>query len=218
MASFFVMLGPPGAGKGTQAKRLAQSRQLPHVSSGDIFRYHLQRETDLGEVARGYIDRGELVPDDVTIAMIEGRLALSDCRQGAILDGFPRTIPQVHGLDEILSDLGTELEAVFYIQVGEAELVRRLTGRLVCRAEGHIYHRQFNPPREPGRCDIDGSELYQREDDQEETVRNRIKVYLKQTAPLIEHYRERGLLVEVDGDQAVAAVTAELVAAAEEQG
>lgn len=218
MASFFVMLGPPGAGKGTQAKRLAQSRQLPHVSSGDIFRYHLQRETDLGEVARGYIDRGELVPDDVTIAMIEGRLALSDCRQGAILDGFPRTIPQVHGLDEILSDLGTELEAVFYIQVGEAELVRRLTGRLVCRAEGHIYHRQFNPPREPGRCDIDGSELYQREDDQEETVRNRIKVYLKQTAPLIEHYRERGLLVEVDGDQTVAAVTAELVAAAEEQG
>lgn len=217
MASFFVMLGPPGAGKGTQAKRLAEYRQLPHISSGDIFREHLQRKSELGQVARGYIDGGELVPDDVTIAMIEDRLSRADCRQGAILDGFPRTIPQVHGLDDILSDLGTGLEAVFYIQVGEAELVRRLTGRLVCRAEGHIYHREFNPPAEPGRCDIDGSELYQREDDQEETVRNRIKVYLRETAPLIEHYRQRELLLEVNGEQSVEAVTAELVRAAEEQ-
>lgn len=217
MASFFVMLGPPGAGKGTQAKHLAQRRGLPHISSGDIFREHLERKTELGDAARGYMDRGELVPDDVTIAMIEGRLGRPDSQQGAILDGFPRTIPQAHGLDGILAELGTELDAVFYVQVGEAELVRRLTGRLVCRAEGHIYHRDFNPPQEPGRCDIDGSELYQREDDQEETVRNRIKVYLRETAPLIEHYRERGLLVEVNGEQSVEDVTVELVAAAEEQ-
>jgi adenylate kinase len=218
VATFLVLLGPPGAGKGTQAKRLAGSLELPHISSGDIFREHLQENSELGEEARAYMDRGELVPDDVTIAMIGDRLSRADCGGGAILDGFPRTINQAKGLDGILEDLGSSLAAVLYIEVGEDELTRRLTGRLVCRAKGHIYHRDFNPPQKPDICDVDGSELYQRPDDQEETVRNRIKVYRDQTSPLIEHYTGQGLLVTIDGEQGVNDVADELLSVVEEMG
>jgi len=217
MPTYLILLGPPGAGKGTQAKRLCDELGLPHVSSGDIFRKHLKEETELGVLAKQYMDEGELVPDDVTIAMVGDRLAKPDCSGGAILDGFPRTPAQADGLDEMLAELGGQVDVVLYVQVSDEELIRRLTGRLVCRANGHIYNLRFNPPEHEGVCDIDGSELYQRDDDKEETVRNRIKVYQAQTAPLIEHYRQRGLLIEINGEQPVERVTAEMLAAIPEE-
>jgi adenylate kinase len=215
--TFVVLLGPPGAGKGTQAARLAEALEVPHVSSGDLFRENLQQQTGLGKQAQRYINQGELVPDDVTIGMIRERVNREDCcAQGAILDGFPRTPAQAEALDEILDELGTTLKAVYYISVSEGELIERLTGRRVCRAAGHIYHLRYNPPQQPGVCDIDGSELYQREDDRQETVVQRIKVYRKQTAPLIEHYRSKGLLVEIDGEQPIEHVTKALLNAVAE--
>lgn len=213
IATYLVLLGPPGAGKGTQAKKLAGRLKLPHVSSGDLFREHLRGETELGLEAKRYIDRGDLVPDDVTIAMIRDRLERPDCEGGAILDGFPRTPAQAEGLEEILESFNSRLDAVLYIDVGEPELLKRLTGRRVCEAHGHIYHVQFNPPEVEGVCDIDGSKLIQREDDKEETVRNRIQVYREQTAPLVEFYRNKGLLIEVNGEQPVEAVTEEMLGA-----
>jgi adenylate kinase len=215
--TFVVLLGPPGAGKGTQAARLAEALEVPHVSSGDLFRENLQQQTGLGKQAQRYINQGELVPDDVTIGMIRERVNREDCcAQGAILDGFPRTPAQAEALDEILDELGTTLKAVYYISVSEGELIERLTGRRVCRSAGHIYHLRYNPPQQPGVCDIDGSELYQREDDRQETVVQRIKVYRKQTAPLIEHYRSKGLLVEIDGEQPIEHVTKALLNAVAE--
>lgn len=210
---FVVLLGPPGAGKGTQAKRLSEELSLPHISSGEIFREHLRENSELGEQAREYMDRGDLVPDDLTISMIADRLGEPDCSRGAILDGFPRTPAQAEGLGDILSEQGTQVSVVLFIAVPEDELVRRLTGRLVCVAEGHVYHTEFNPPEREGICDIDGSELYQRDDDKPETVRARIKVYMNKTEPLIEYYRSRGLLTEVDGAQPIEGVTRDLVRA-----
>jgi adenylate kinase len=207
MAIFVVLLGPPGAGKGTQALRLASNLNVPHISSGEIFREHLKNQTELGVAAKTYIDRGQLVPDDVTIGMIRERLSRPDCRQGAILDGFPRTPPQAEALDGILRDLDSELRAVILIQVGEEDLVRRICGRRTCREAGHIFHVEFNPPKKPGICDYDGSELYQRPDDQRETVLERIEVYKRQTKPLIEHFLKRGLLRIVDGNQSIDEVT-----------
>lgn len=217
MATYLVLLGPPGAGKGTQAKRLAEELDLPHISSGDIFRQHLQQNTELGKQARSYMDRGELVPDDVTISMIRERLLEPDGRDGVILDGFPRTLTQAKGLHQILDELNGDLRSVLYIEVPHRELIHRLSGRLVCRAEGHIYHKSNNPPEEPGVCDIDGSELYQREDDKEETVRHRIEVYLEQTEPLIEYYRNRNLLVEINGNEPVEEVTKTLLDAVQQE-
>ncbi len=207
MSMFVVLLGPPGAGKGTQALRLASEIEVPHISSGEIFREHLKNQTDLGVSAKRYIDRGQLVPDDVTIGMIRERLSRPDCANGAILDGFPRTPPQAEALDNILADLGSRLEAVIHVQVDEEILARRLCGRRTCRQAGHVFHVEFNPPKEPGICDFDGSVLYQRPDDMRETVLERIKVYKHQTAPLIEHYRKKGLLDEVDGSQSIEEVT-----------
>jgi adenylate kinase len=212
MPTYLVLLGPPGAGKGTQAQRISKKLALPHISSGDIFRENLKNETELGNMAKGYIERGELVPDDVTISMIRERLSRPDCSQGALLDGFPRTPAQADALSEILLDFGGRVNAVPYIKVAEDILIERLTGRWTCRAEGHVFHEKFNPPKQPGVCDYDGSELYQREDDKVETVTNRIRVYFKQTMPLIEYYRQRDLLIEVDGAQAIDAVTDELMA------
>jgi len=206
-----VLLGPPGAGKGTQAKIISEKLGLAHISSGDIFRENIKNQTELGKQAVEFINRGDLVPDDLTIEMIRERLARPDCANGALMDGFPRTPAQAKAFDGMLPGGGVEM--VPYIQVGEDELVRRLSGRWVCRAGGHVYHVAFNPPKQPGICDVDGSELYQREDDKRETVQRRIRVYFEQTAPLIDYYRERDLLVEVNGEQDIDAVTAELLAA-----
>jgi adenylate kinase len=213
MSIYIVLLGPPGAGKGTQAQIISGALRLPHISSGDIFRENLKNQTDLGKLAKGYIDRGELVPDDVTIAMIRERLSRPDCRDGALLDGFPRTPAQAQALDEMLVDFAGKVNAVPLIDVPEAVLVERLTGRWTCRANGHVFHEKFNPPAKPGICDQDGSELYQREDDKAETVTRRIRVYLEQTSPLIEYYRRQGVLLEVDGTQSIEKVTEDLLSA-----
>lgn len=213
MPIYIVMLGSPGAGKGTQAEILSRRLGLPHVSSGAIFRENIKNQTELGILVEDILERGDLVPDDVTNAMIVERLSRPDCASGAILDGFPRTPVQAEALDEKLADLGGEVDVVPYIQVAKEVLVERLSGRWTCRASGHIFNENFNPPKQPGICDYDGSELYQREDDSRETVERRIRIYLEQTAPLIEHYREVGKLVEVDGDQGIEAVTADLLAA-----
>lgn len=217
MSKHIVLLGPPGAGKGTQAKRVSEQLNIPHISSGDIFRENLKNQTELGELAKGYINRGELVPDDVTIAMIRERLARPDCEDGALLDGFPRTPAQAKALDGMLAELGGQVDAVPYIKVPEEVLIERLTGRWTCRAEGHVFHEKFNPPTVPGKCDFDGSELYQRDDDKVETVSNRIRVYLQQTQPLIDYYRQQGVLLEIDGNQNIDAVAADLLAALAER-
>lgn len=210
MATYIVLLGPPGVGKGTQARILAQETGLVHVSSGDLFRENLSQQTELGKLAKSYMDRGELVPDEVTIQMIRERLSRPDCRAGAILDGFPRTPAQADALEALLREQGAQVNLVPLITAPVELLVDRLSGRWTCRAQGHIYHEKYNPPQVSGRCDVDGSELYQREDDRSETVHRRIQVYLEQTAPLIEYYRQRGLLLEVDGTQPIEVVTATL--------
>ncbi len=210
MATFYVFLGAPGAGKGTQAKILSAALKLPHISSGEIFRENIAAGTELGKVADEYISRGDLVPDDITNAMIRERLGREDCAEGAILDGFPRTMAQAQALARDLHELGGQISAVFSIDVPEDVLVSRLSGRWMCKEKGHVYHEVNNPPREPGVCDIDGSELYQREDDRPETVAMRIRVYLKQTAPLIEHFGKLGLLHRIDGNQEIDAVTESL--------
>lgn len=218
MPAYLVLLGPPGAGKGTQAKRLSERLGLLHVSSGDLFREHLKNETELGRFTRGYIDRGLLVPDDVTIATVRERLGRPDAAAGAVLDGFPRTLPQAEALDGMLRDLGGKLNAVAILRVSTPALVRRLSRRLTCRASGHIYHEDFNPPKVPGICDLDGSALYRRSDDAEDAVRRRIQVYQEETDPLIRFYRRRGLTFEVDGEQSVEQVTADLLAGLPREG
>ena len=213
MSNFVVLLGPPGAGKGTQAKIISDKLDLPHISSGDIFRENLKNQSELGIVADGYIKRGELVPDDITIAMIQERLSRPDCKAGALLDGFPRTPAQAMALDELLLRLGGQIVAVPYIKVSKNLLIERLTGRWTCRAQGHIFHEKYNPPTTPGLCDYDGSELYQRNDDKAKTVIHRIRVYFEQTKPLIDYYQQRWLLIEVDGSLPIEEVTAVLLAA-----
>jgi adenylate kinase len=195
-----AFLGPPGAGKGTQARDLAGARAVPHVATGDMLREAVAEATPLGREAKGYMDRGALVPDDVIIAMIAERLRRPDAQSGFLLDGFPRTIPQAEGLERLLKDLGQPLERVIYFDVAEPELLRRLTGRRVCRACGHSFHVVSNPPRRDGVCDVCGGELYQRADDSETTVRNRLRVYREQTAPLLEWYAGKGLLATVQGE------------------
>jgi adenylate kinase len=213
MPNYVVLLGPPGAGKGTQAQIVAEDLKLAHVSSGDLFRENLKAQTELGKLAKQYMDRGELVPDDVTIAMVMDRLEREDAAKGALLDGFPRTPTQAEALSNKLAEKDAGVSVVPYISVPAEVLVARLSGRWTCRAAGHVYHEKFNPPQQPGVCDIDGSELYQRDDDKAETVQNRIRVYMEQTAPLIEYYKQKGLLVEVDGTQDIQEVSQELLAA-----
>lgn len=208
-----VVLGVPGAGKGTQAKRLSATLSLPHISSGDLFRENIQRETALGREAQGYISRGELVPDEITIRMVRNRLVQPDVGEGGILDGFPRTAVQAEALEQIAQELGGTVQSAIHIEVPEARLIERMSGRRVCRQAGHVYHLEHNPPKEPGVCDIDGSELYQRDDDQPDTVRNRVRVYQRQTQPLIAYYRDSGLLLEVDGDLPIQEVTDDIIEA-----
>jgi adenylate kinase len=211
MAKFYVLLGPPGAGKGTQAQIISEHCGFPHISSGNIFRENLQNETELGRKAKLFMEKGELVPDDITIGMVEDRLVQEDCVNGALLDGFPRTPNQAEALDAFLASKGSGIEKVPFINVDEKELIERLSNRWTCRAEGHVFHTEFKPPKEAGICDYDGSELYQRDDDKRETVEQRISVYFKQTAPLISYYRDKGTLVEVDGSQSIEDVTNELM-------
>jgi adenylate kinase len=213
--TYIILLGPPGAGKGTQADIISEKMGLVHISSGDIFRENLKQQTELGKLAQGFMTRGELVPDDVTIAMIRERLARPDCANGALLDGFPRTPAQADALAEMLAAWGRKINNVLYISVQPEALIERLGGRWTCRAQNHVYHQKYNPPQTAGVCDLDGSELYQREDDKPATVENRIRVYLAQTSPLIEYYRQVGLLTELDGTQPIEQVTAQLLAAIE---
>lgn len=206
-----ILLGPPGAGKGTQAERLVEALGIPQVASGDLFREHIRNETDLGKLAKEYIDQGELVPDDVTVAMVKERLMLPDCKDGVILDGFPRTIAQAESLDGILKELGRELDSVINISVPDEDLIRRLSGRWICSQCQTPFHLAYSRPNVQGVCDFCGGRLYQREDDKPETVRNRLEVYHRQTAPLIEYYRDRGLLDEIDGTGEIGEVTDRLL-------
>ena len=207
MAKFIVLLGPPGAGKGTQAEIIAQKLGIPHISSGDLFRENLKNETELGKQAKIFMDSGKLVPDEITISMVADRISRADCKNGALLDGFPRTPYQAQELDKILSEQGYSISCVPYIRVSDRDLLERLTGRWTCKAAGHIYHQKFNPPKEPGICDMDGSPLYQRDDDKKETIEKRLAVFHEQTAPLIAYYREKNLLFEVDGTQPIEEVS-----------
>ena len=213
MATFIVLLGPPGVGKGTQAQILAETTKLAHISSGDLFRENFKNQTALGKLAKSFMDKGELVPDDVTIEMVRDRLGRPDCKAGAILDGFPRTPAQADALETMLAEFNGHVDKVPYITADVPVLVERISDRWTCRAQGHIYNRTFNMPKMAGICDIDGSELYQREDDKVETVTKRIRVYLEQTIPLVEYYRKRRKLIEINGAQTVEEVTRDLLAA-----
>lgn len=212
---YIVMLGPPGAGKGTQAKKLAQELGLVHVSTGDLFRENLKNETELGQLAQQYMNAGDLVPDDVTVAMVRERFARPDCEKGAVLDGFPRTPAQAEALDKLLDGFDSEVTVVPLVKVPDEILVERLSGRWMSQS-GRVYHEKYNPPVVKWIDDIDGTELYQREDDKPETVRRRIAVYNEQTAPLIDYYREKGLLAEIDGTQPIEDVFAAIMASVEE--
>ncbi len=215
MATYIVMLGPPGVGKGTQAKILAEKSDLAHISSGDLFRNNIKDQTELGQLAQSFMNKGDLVPDDVTISMIRERLSRSDCQKGAILDGFPRTPAQADALKQMLVEFGGDVNYVPFVNADEDVLVTRLSGRWTCRANGHVFHATFNPPQKSGVCDLDGSDLYQRDDDKVETVKRRIQVYFEQTAPLIKYYREAEKLIEIDGAQSIEKVTSALVNALE---
>lgn len=201
-----AFLGPPGAGKGTQARELALGWDVPHIATGDMLREAVAASTALGLEAKRYMDQGALVPDDVVIGLIAERLSQPDAARGFILDGFPRTIAQAEALDRLLASLGRSLDAVIYFEVSEAELLRRLTGRRVCRGCGATFHLVYAPPVSAEKCDACGGSLYQRDDDTERTVRNRLDVYARQTAPLLEYYRNHGVLATVAGEGAIDAI------------
>jgi len=208
-----VLLGAPGAGKGTQAQILSERLGLAHVATGDLFRAAVRDETPLGLVAKGYMDRGELVPDAVTIEMLLERLARRDAAAGILLDGFPRNIAQAEVLDKALAEAGGRVDVAPYIEVPEADLVARLVGRWICRAGGHPYHEQTRPPQKPGVCDVDGSELYQRTDDQPATVQARLRQQLGALDAVVNHYRSNGVLRTVDGRRTIEQVTGDLLGA-----
>jgi len=211
-ATYIVMLGPPGAGKGTQAKILAEKLGLVHVSTGDLFRENLSQETELGKLASSFMVRGELVPDDVTIAMVKERLSRPDCARGAVMDGFPRTPAQAEAFEALLSEIDGKVDFVPFISVPNEVLVERLSGRWMSHA-GRVYHALYNPPKVKWVDDVDGSPLYQRDDDKPETVLHRINVYYDQTSPLIDFYQKAGTLVEIDGTQEIEQVTEDLLRA-----
>jgi adenylate kinase len=201
-----ILFGPPGAGKGTQAERLRQDFQLPFISTGDMLRANVKEGTELGVEAKKYMDAGELVPDDLIVAMAAERLQQDDALDGFILDGFPRTIEQANALDRMLSDLGRRITAALLIDVPDDEVIRRLSGRRVCVEAGHNYHIEFDPPKHDEVCDQDGSRLIQRDDDKPEVIENRLRVYHEQTEPLIEYYDERGTMRRIDGTRDAAEV------------
>ena len=203
-----VLVGPPGAGKGTQADFIAAHLSVPKISTGDIFRANVSSGTPLGLQAKAFMDRGDLVPDGVTIDMVRDRLQAADAVKGFLLDGFPRTVPQAEVLDDMLQDAsGAKLDVVLELVVDDDEVIRRLSGRRTCRSCNHVWHVDFDPPAEAGRCDLDGGELYQRDDDKAETIANRLAVYAESTAPLVSYYADRGLLVGIDATGPVDDVT-----------
>jgi adenylate kinase len=206
-----IILGPPGAGKGTQAKLLSSHYGIPHISTGDIIREEIKRNTALGVKIRGYVERGELVPDEDVIEIVKEKILLGNCSGGFVLDGFPRTIIQAKALDHILSDMGLRIDAVINLVVSEEEIVRRISGRRICKSCGATYHLVFNPPKKDLKCNVCGGELYQRNDDMEETVRRRVKVYNIETKPLIEYYEKRGLLINVNGVGDINSVFSEIL-------
>lgn len=208
----FVLLGPPGAGKGTQAQMLVTKYEVPQIATGDILRANVKAGTELGKQAKVYMDKGELVPDQLVIALLKERISQPDAKKGFILDGFPRTVAQAEALEVLLKELNMKLDAVISIDVAPEELIRRLSGRRICRntACGASYHLIFNPPKTVNKCDKCGSELYQRDDDKEEAIKNRLKVYTAQTEPLINYYQERGMLIKVDGAKEINAIFNEL--------
>ncbi|HMK46886.1 MAG TPA: adenylate kinase [Methanocella sp.] len=210
-----VLFGPPGAGKGTQAKLLSEELNIPHISTGDILRENVKKGTELGKKAKAYMDKGALVPDTLLIDLIKGRLSQPDCRKGFLLDGFPRTTPQAKALDIILDDINKRLDAVINIDVGSNELVRRLSGRRVCKSCAASYHVAFHPPKVEGVCNACGGELYQRDDDREEAIKNRLTVYKKQTEPVLEYYKKKGILTDIDGEKEIEEVSGDIKNAVE---
>jgi len=206
-----ILMGSPGAGKGTQAKLLEEELQMVHVSSGDLLRDNIKRGTELGTVAQGYMNDGGLVPDDLVIQMILDRIEAPDIERGVLLDGFPRTLPQASALDQALDARGKRVNSVLYIKVDNETLLDRLSGRWTCRKCGHVYHEKFAPPKVGGMCDVCGGELYQRDDDKRETAIKRLHVYFTDTTPVINYYRDRHLLCEINGDQPVEKVTRQLM-------
>jgi adenylate kinase len=202
-----VLVGPPGAGKGTQAQHIASARSVPAISTGDIFRANVSQGTELGTLAKTYMDAGDLVPDEVTVEMVRNRLAEDDASKGFLLDGFPRNVPQAETLEGMLADMGNKLDIVLELVVDDDEVVRRLSGRRTCRTCGTNWHVDFDPPSVEGVCDRDGGELFQRDDDKPGTVRHRLDVYAKQTAPLVSFYAARGILVGIDATGPVDDVT-----------
>jgi len=205
-----VLMGLPGAGKGTQADKIVDKYGIPHISTGDMFRAAIKEGTELGLKAKSFMDQGALVPDEVTIGIVRERLSKPDCENGFLLDGFPRTVPQAEALDATLSEMGKKVEHVLNIVVEKEELIKRLTGRRICRTCGASYHMVFNPPKVEGICDRDGGELYQREDDNPETVTNRLEVNMKQTKPLLDFYEAKGVLSNINGQQDINKVFADL--------
>lgn len=208
---FILLMGPPGAGKGTQAAQLVEHFKIPHISTGDMFRAAVKEGTELGKQAKACMDAGQLVPDSVTIGIVKERLAKADCQQGFILDGFPRTIAQAEALDRTLAELTIRLDRVVNITAPNSELVGRMTGRRICKGCGATYHVAFNAPKQEGACDKCGGQLYQRDDDKEATVMNRLSVYQAQTQPLIEYYQDKGLYTEINGLQPIKDVLKDII-------
>ena len=205
-------MGLPGAGKGTQAEKITKTYAVPHISTGDMFRSAIKEGTTLGKKAKEFMDEGNLVPDEVTVGIVEERLQKDDCKDGFLLDGFPRTIAQAEALDALLSSMNKRIDHVLHIDVPEENLVERLTGRRICPSCGATYHVLYNPPKEEGKCDNDNSELIQRDDDQPETVKNRLAVNIKQTQPLLDFYQKQGYLKTINGNQDINDVFADIQA------
>ncbi|HEY4600455.1 MAG TPA: adenylate kinase [Cerasibacillus sp.] len=201
-----ILMGLPGAGKGTQAEKISEAYHIPHISTGDMFRLAMKEGTDLGKKAKSFMDQGNLVPDEVTIGIVKERLSKEDCKDGFLLDGFPRTIAQAEALQELLEEMDTAIDYVLHVNVPKNKLVERLTGRRVCPTCGTSYHVLYNPPKQEGLCDKDGATLIQRDDDQEATVKNRLQVNIEQSQPLLDFYKEKGYLVDIDGDQEIGLV------------